>query len=239
MMQYRGDKAALLSSKFGFSKQLNFVSTLAWGEKHWLLLTSSGFWYSFGWGENGRLGLGDTEDRDEPSMLYNLLDFTLESVHATSACSFAWGKIRNSMPAPITHYINATEKVTTVVDENKNLVFAWGKGDTMCLGDDERDDVTSPSPMTLSIEEDIVKIVTGHNHVLAFDKQKDRIYAWGNYLEGKSIFIAPRDSHNGSSYKNGSIKWFTKQAQNGTNFKLEDWLHGFEAKNDKEHPAFK
>lgn len=32
---------------------------------------------------NGRLGLGDTEDRDEPTMLYDLLDFTVEKLHTT------------------------------------------------------------------------------------------------------------------------------------------------------------
>lgn len=135
-------------------------------------------------------------------MLYNLLDFTIETVHATSACSLVLGKIRNDMPAPISHYISQNEKVTTVVDADRNIVFSWGRGDTKCLGHDGEDDVFSPQPLTLSVEENISLIVTGSNHVLAFNTTKSCIYAWGNYSPNLATFISPKDFTNGTT-KNG------------------------------------
>lgn len=149
-------------SSMGYSlENYNFVSQVAWGDNHTLLLTSSGFWYSFGSGKNGRLGLGDNDSKEEPSMLYNLLDFTVESVHATAEWSFASWKIRNEIPVPITHWINEKEKVTTVVDSNKNILFSWGKGAGGCLGHDTEHDLNIPTPLSLSIDEEITSILTG------------------------------------------------------------------------------
>lgn len=108
-----------LSSMGSSLENYNFVSQVACGNEHSLILTTSGFWYSFGCGKNGRLGLGDNEDKEEPWMLYSLLDFTVESIHATEESSLAWCRIRNEIPVPITHNINDKDKVTTVVDSEK------------------------------------------------------------------------------------------------------------------------
>ena len=139
---------------------------------------------------NGRLGLGDTDDRDEPSMLYTLLDFTVDSVHATDESSLARWKIRNEIPVPITHSISKEEKVTTVIDSEKIVIFSWGRGDTGCLGFDSDEDVRSPQPLTLSIEEKISSIVTGKSHVFAVNEEKDKVYAWGNYYNELVNFIS-------------------------------------------------
>jgi len=77
-----------LSSLGSGLENYNYVSKISCGDSHCLMLTTSGFCYSFGSGNNGRLGLGDSDDRDEPSMLYNLLDFCVDSVHTTADSSF-------------------------------------------------------------------------------------------------------------------------------------------------------
>ena len=150
-----------LSSMGSSLENYNFVSQVSCGDEHSLLLTTSGFWYSFGCGKNGRLGLGDNEDKDEPWMLYSLLDFTVESIYTTAECSFACWRIRNDIPVPITHSINEKEKVTTVVDSEKNIVLSWGKCEGGWLGHDIDQDINIPTPLTLSIDEEISRIQTG------------------------------------------------------------------------------
>lgn len=63
--------------------------------------------------------------------------------------------------------------MTTVVDTNKNAIFSWGKGTTGCLGHDIDEDIETPMPLTLSIEEDIKAIVTGKDHVFALNEEKN------------------------------------------------------------------
>ena len=162
-------------------------------------MTTSGFCYAFGSGKNGRLGLGDTDDKDEPAMIYDLLDFTVESIHTTNDCSFACCKIRNEIPLPITHTLDSGEVVTTVIDSEKNIVYSWGKGDTGCLGNNRTEDTLSPHPVNLSIEEDITTIITGTNHVFALNEQRSKIYAWGNYYDGVLNFIKAAKGLKGNS----------------------------------------
>jgi len=179
-----------LSSLGSGLENYNYVSKISCGDSHCLMLTTSGFCYSFGSGNNGRLGLGDSDDRDEPSMLYNLLDFCVDSVHTTADSSFVWWRVRNDIPVPITHSISRTEKVSTVVDSDKNIVFSWGRGDTGCLGHDGDEDLDVPTPVTLSIEEWISSIVTGKHHVFALNNEKSWVYAWGNYYNDLVSFIS-------------------------------------------------
>lgn len=166
----------------------NFVSQIACGDHHCLLLTSSGFLYSFGKGENGRLGLGDEEDRDDPCMIYNLLDFTVKKIHTTQASSIVICRVRNEIPVAITHTSAYNEKQTTLVEGDQNIVYTWGKGEGGCLGNGFEIDALNPMPLSLSIEENISKISTGRNHVFALDNKKNCIYAWGSNSHGQLSF---------------------------------------------------
>lgn len=67
------------------------------------------------------------------------------------------------------------------MDASKVIVYSWGKGSSGCLGIKCEEDIDTPSPLTLSIEENITTVVTGRNHVFAINEDKDCIYAWGNY----------------------------------------------------------
>ena len=157
----------------------NFVSQVSCGDYHWLLLTSSGFLYSFGKGEYGWLGLGDQEDREEPSMIYCLLDFTVEKIHTTKYTSIACCKVRNGIPVALTHTHSSNEKVTTLVEADQNIVYTWGKGEGGCLGQGSEEDISTPTPLSLSIEESISKIAAGNSHTFALDNKNNCIYAWG------------------------------------------------------------
>lgn len=102
-------------------------------------------------------------------MIYNLLDFTVESIHTTQASSIVCCKIRNEIPVAITHMQNLTEKVTTLVETDQTIVYTWGKGEGGCLGQGSELDRNIPVPLSLSIEEHITKISTGKSHVFALD----------------------------------------------------------------------
>jgi alpha-tubulin suppressor-like RCC1 family protein len=175
----------------------NFVNSIACGKNHCLLLTTSGFCYAFGDNQNGRLGLGDTDYREEPSMLYNLLDFSVESVHCTDSCSFACCKIRNDIPVPITHKLASGESVTTVVDSDKKIIFNWGDASSGCLLGSPKDDLCSPEVVGLSVEEPLTQLVTGKRHVFAVNSEKNCIYAWGNYYEELVSFVKAAKSLKG------------------------------------------
>lgn len=86
--------------------------------------------------------------------------------------------------------IRSGEIVTTVVDSTKNIVYSWGQGSTGLLGVKSEEDVETPTPLPISIEENITQIVTGRNHVFAFNEDKDCIYAWGNYYNELVDFIS-------------------------------------------------
>ena len=164
----------------------NFVTQLACGSNHCLLLTSSGFLYSFGSGSNGRLGLGDEEDRDEPCMIYSLLEFVIESVHCTKDSNVARCVIRNEMPVAITYsQADSDEPLTTLIEPYHNILYSWGKGDSECLGHGNDRDITVPTPIAFSIEESVTKVATGDSHVFALDLKNGQIYSWGKNNHGQ------------------------------------------------------
>ncbi|XP_015879928.3 PH, RCC1 and FYVE domains-containing protein 1 [Ziziphus jujuba] len=57
-----------------------FVKEIASGSYHVAVLTASGGVYSWGKGANGQLGLGDTEDRNSPTLVEALRDRQVESI---------------------------------------------------------------------------------------------------------------------------------------------------------------
>ncbi|XP_020692388.1 PH, RCC1 and FYVE domains-containing protein 1 isoform X1 [Dendrobium catenatum] len=63
----------------GFLKN-EFVKDLSSGSSHVAVLTTKGNVYTWGKGDNGRLGLGDTKDRDSPALVEALQDRNVQNV---------------------------------------------------------------------------------------------------------------------------------------------------------------
>lgn len=66
-----------------------FVKGISSGSYHVAALTSKGCLYTWGMGANGRLGLGDTEDRNSPSFVETLRDRQVESIACGSSFTAA------------------------------------------------------------------------------------------------------------------------------------------------------
>ncbi|KAG9442490.1 hypothetical protein H6P81_018344 [Aristolochia fimbriata] len=63
-----------------------FVKEISTGSYHVAILTTSGNVYTWGMGANGRLGMGDVEDRNSPALVEALKDRQVENV--ACGCSF-------------------------------------------------------------------------------------------------------------------------------------------------------
>ena len=70
-----------------------------------------------------------------------------------------------------------------------NVIFSWGKGNGGCLGHDTDNDISIPTPITLSIDEEINSIITGKHHVFALCLKKNVVYAWGSYHSNLVSFL--------------------------------------------------
>lgn len=72
----RDNKAVIVEGQL---KQ-EFVKMISSGSYHVAVLTSSGSVYTWGKGENGQLGLGDTEDRNTPCFVEGLRDRKVDTI---------------------------------------------------------------------------------------------------------------------------------------------------------------
>ncbi|CAL1362119.1 unnamed protein product [Linum trigynum] len=74
----------------------NFVEELACGSFHVAVLTSNGEVYTWGKGANGRLGHGDTDDRNAPTLVEGLKDKQVRSVVCGTSFTAAICLLRKS-----------------------------------------------------------------------------------------------------------------------------------------------
>lgn len=107
----------------------NFVQNISCGDYHTLLLTTSGFVYTFGKGENGRLGLGDEDYHQSPSLLYDLHDMKVTHIFCSSNASFALACSRDDSTKMIS---NGSREVE--VEVGHPLLYVWGAGEGGVLG---------------------------------------------------------------------------------------------------------
>ncbi|CAB3255423.1 unnamed protein product [Arctia plantaginis] len=165
--------------------------------RHYLCCSTCGGAWSWGAGDDGRLGHGDTAPRDAPSHLHHLAHHEVVRVAAGAACSavitsrgalYTWGRgaqgrlghgtIENCLtPQPVTFNTHNIERVIDVA-------LGWGEAQTLCctwegavqvFGDNEGG---IPRTLTSLSVLRITRVYTGeHWHAALTDT--GQVYTWG------------------------------------------------------------
>lgn len=135
------------------------VVQVACGAAHTLSLTADGEVYSFGCGSWGRLGLGDVNSRDSPTLLYNQFD----------------GKKIGMVVAGYSHSM-----AVSVWGE----VFTWGCGRDGCLGIKVEDKLV-PTCLSGKFGGPVAFVAAGRSHSVAVEMNGTRMWSWGNGNRGK------------------------------------------------------
>ncbi|XP_022131000.2 probable E3 ubiquitin-protein ligase HERC2 [Pieris rapae] len=165
--------------------------------RHFLCRSECGGVWTWGSGEDGRLGHGDTAPRDAPQAVHHLAHHEVVRVAAGPACSavitsrgalYTWGRsaqgrlghgtIENCLtPQPVSFNAHNIERIIDVA-------LAWGDGQTLCctwegavqvFGDSE-----GGTPRTLSALSmfRVTRVYTGeHWHAALTDG--GQVYTWG------------------------------------------------------------
>ncbi|KAJ0180993.1 hypothetical protein K1T71_003078 [Dendrolimus kikuchii] len=165
--------------------------------RHYLCCSSSGEAWSWGAGDDGRLGHGDTAPRDAPSAIHHLAHHEVIRVTAGAASSavitsrgavYTWGRgahgrlghgtIENCLtPQPVSFSAHNIERVI-------DIALGWGDSQTLCctwegavqvFGDNEGG---APRSLTSLSVLRITRVYTGeHWHAALTDN--GQVYTWG------------------------------------------------------------
>lgn len=174
--------------------------------KHFIALTNKAEVYSWGNGDGGRLGHGDTSPKDEPTLIEALKDKDIIYIAcggshsaAISSCGglYTWGRDNygclghgNSedcaVPTQVsglnghhvTHVACGSGDAHTLCVTDQGKVFSWGDGDYGKLGRGGSDGSKTPKLIDKLQDEVIVKVYCGAHFSLALTKD-GRVYSWG------------------------------------------------------------
>ena len=140
-----------------------YVKSVACGEAHTLVLDSYGKVYSFGWAEDGQLGLNDEclQDSVMSKNMSLVRSMTFKVVKIAAGCLFS---------ACLTE---------------EGLVFVWGNGEQGQLGLGNSINSCFLPTLVSCLNEAIEDIVCGDNHVVCFARS-GTVYAWGRGVIGES-----------------------------------------------------
>ncbi|XP_072310878.1 probable E3 ubiquitin-protein ligase HERC1 isoform X3 [Eucyclogobius newberryi] len=139
-------------------KDVSSVGQVACGSSHTIAVAQDGrtVW-SFGGGDNGKLGHGDTNRVYRPKVIEALQGFIIRKVCAGSQSSLAL--------------------------TSAGQVFAWGCGSCLGCGSSETTSLRPRFIEDLSITK-IIDISCGDSHCLALSHENE-VYAWGNNTMGQ------------------------------------------------------
>ncbi|KAF7696652.1 hypothetical protein HF521_005070 [Silurus meridionalis] len=139
-------------------KDISGVGQAACGSSHTIAVAQDGrVVWSFGGGDNGKLGHGDTNRVYRPKVIEALHGFIIRKVCAGSQCSLAL--------------------------TSAGQVFAWGCGSCLGCGSSETTSLRPCFIEELSVTK-IIDISCGDSHCLALSHENE-VYAWGNNAMGQ------------------------------------------------------
>lgn len=154
------------------------IVSVACGGYHSLALTKSGHVYSFGWGKNGRLGVG-ADISSAVSTIYPDPELKV----------FEQGSVLR--PVPIT-FLNDKSICNIYAGEGFSValsstgkIYSWGNGIWGCLGHGDEKDRFEPVEISYFSERNIsIKSVScGGSHVIAYSGSS--LYSWGRNQHGQ------------------------------------------------------
>jgi hypothetical protein len=138
---------------------------LSCGLGHALFLTSHGRVFSWGNGGNGRLGLGDIQDRTEACIISTLGDEIISNVICGASHSLAL--------------------------TSKGQIYTWGKNTQGQCGHGNIEDVLKPTLVKKISEKRFIQVVAGWEHSLALGND-GKMYSWGcGYKDSRRGVIPP------------------------------------------------
>lgn len=200
--------APRLVEEFALEKALHRtkIVKVACGAQHSVGITEVGELYTWGSGEDGRLGHGDMRDRSVPRKIMSLLRERV--VHASCGGAhtavltdtnkvFAFGRGRNGRlglgdnkwrdtPHEVTSFPRETAIVHVVCGWNftaalggDGSVYSWGKqGEGQCgLGYLDKDQLV-PRNIEKLLDSHVIDIACGYTHTIALTS-KGEVYSWG------------------------------------------------------------
>ncbi|XP_034166972.2 probable E3 ubiquitin-protein ligase HERC1 isoform X4 [Pangasianodon hypophthalmus] len=139
-------------------KDISGVGQAACGSSHTVAVAQDGrVVWSFGGGDNGKLGHGDTNRVYRPKVIEALHGYIIRKVCAGSQCSLAL--------------------------TSAGQVFAWGCGSCLGCGSSETTSLRPRFIEELSVTK-IIDISCGDSHCLALSHENE-VYAWGNNAMGQ------------------------------------------------------
>ncbi|XP_062868147.1 probable E3 ubiquitin-protein ligase HERC1 [Trichomycterus rosablanca] len=139
-------------------KDISGVGQAACGSSHTIAVAQDGrVVWSFGGGDNGKLGHGDTNRVYRPKVIEALHGYIIRKVCAGSQCSLAL--------------------------TSAGQVFAWGCGSCLGCGSTETTSLRPRFIEELGVTK-IIDISCGDSHCLALSHENE-VYAWGNNAMGQ------------------------------------------------------
>lgn len=128
--------------------------------KHYLALTANGQVYSWGNGDGGRLGHGDSSSREEPTLIQELQGKTVASIACGSTYSAA---------------------ITT-----QGELYTWGRGNYGRLGHGSSDDHSTPTLVSALKGERVLDVACGSGDAQTLAvTDSGSVYSWGDGDYGK------------------------------------------------------
>ena len=159
----RGEAMSLIITKMsGFEKTK--VIEVSCGNAHTLLLSNSGFVYSFGVGTNGRLGHGNKQSLICPTLIKALLKVKIQRIATGGAHSLVLGSNRDSGGSKQFQFHNMQKAIMTTYDTEKTMVYSWGCGNDGRLGHGNFQDQALPHLVEDIAHLDFTKICCGFLH---------------------------------------------------------------------------
>ena len=176
-----------------------------------LVLTEEDEVWSWGWGAHGQLGLGDTQDREIPTIINELTNQKIISLSCGDRHSFAitaggqvygWGsnefgqlgcgkkgdtllspRIIGGLAGLVIVSISSGDRHSAAVT-NTGSVYTWGCGGDGQCGHGNYLDAARPKLVEALIGRCIIDVKCGHNFTMVLTSSHE-VFAWGNNTYGQ------------------------------------------------------
>ncbi|KAJ8681467.1 hypothetical protein QAD02_017254 [Eretmocerus hayati] len=212
-MMYYGSENQYPLSVYGFCEDVMMIAAHPDG-KHHLALTSKGIVYSWGNGDGGRLGHGDSFSCDEPQVVDGLVDKVVTQIACGSTYSaaitssgelYTWGRgsygrlghgacedvatpqlVEALSGHTVSHVACGSGDSQTLAVTSSGIVFSWGDGDYGKLGRGGSDGSKSPKIVDKLLEQNVVRVFCGGQFSAALTAHGE-LFTWGkgdNYRLG-------------------------------------------------------
>ncbi|CAI2379821.1 unnamed protein product [Moneuplotes crassus] len=159
------------------------VNQIACGQDHCLIVTRSGYVYSYGSGEFGQLGNDNDHDQSEPNLILNLSNCRVSKIACTDHASFAVARAKD-FKLLLQNSKCDIVNLFAFSEPDKDILFSWGRGAHGCLATGDCKDRLTPTITDVTISSNIKDIQTGSNHCVVL-LEDDCVYSWGSNSHGQ------------------------------------------------------